>query len=170
MSSLDPQTQQVIDDLRLEPHPEGGFFREVYRSPMSIPPALLPPVYSASRALVTVIHFLLPAGQVSHFHRLRSDEIWFHHRGLPLRAYQLGTDGKWGENVLDGLSIPHLLFPKEVWFAAEPDGEAGFSLCSCLVAPGFDFADFELADADALVKVCPAREEVLRRLCLFPKR
>jgi len=169
MSPLDPETKQVIDDLQLKAHPEGGFFREVYRSPLSLPPSLLPPAYNGPRDLVTVIHFLLPAGQASHFHRLRSDEIWFHHRGLPLRTYRLDAAGRWEEALVDGLAVPHIHFPAEVWFAAEPEGEGGFSLCSCLVAPGFDFADFELADADELVKEWPEREEILRRLCLFPR-
>ncbi len=162
----------IIRSLGLVRHPEGGYFREVFRSPIPIPPTLLPSerCYPEKRSLATVIHFLLPRGDVSHFHRLRSDEIWFHHRGSPVRIHALPT----GEDssvkmVLDGLDQPHHLIPAGTWFAAEVEpGPEPFALCSCLVAPGFDFSDFELAEAENLSGAYPEHSALIKRLC--PKR
>ncbi len=131
----------LIESLGLEAHPEGGFFRETFRSAVELP------AYGETRSAVTSILFLLPTGARSRLHRVRSDELWLHQRGDDLRL-QVGD-----EACVLGSSAPALLqaaVPAGTWQAAEAlPGEHGFVLVGCVVAPGFDFADFEMADEGA---------------------
>lgn len=130
-------------DLALQPHPEGGWYAETYRHPTTTATP------AGARSLGTAIHFLLLPGESSAWHRVASDELWFHHRGGPLRLWLGGdadTPGKADEHLL-GPDVsagerPQLLVPAGHWQAARPVDEA--VLVSCVVVPGFDFADFEL--------------------------
>ena len=130
--------------LDLQPHPEGGWYAETYRH------AADTETPAGRRSLATAIHFLLLPGESSAWHRVASDELWFHHRGGPLRLW-LGGDGDepgspteelLGPDVAHG-QRPQLLVPAGHWQAARPVDEA--VLVSCVVVPGFDFADFTLA-------------------------
>lgn len=134
------------------PHPEGGFYRETFRSPVTLD---LPD--GRRRAASTAIHYLLPSGARSTWHRLASDEVWHHYGGGALHLHLLGT----GTRRLDQ-SAPQAVVPAGVWQAAEPEGEA--VLCGCTVAPGFDFADFELGREETLVAAYPDQEALIRRL------
>jgi hypothetical protein len=136
----------------LIPHPEGGFYRETFRSPLRL---ALPD--GRTRAASTAIYYLLPPGSFSAWHQVDSDEVWHHYVGGPLRLYLLGK----GERRLDG-DHPQAVVPAGVWQAAEPAGEA--ALCGCTVAPGFDFADFRMGDPDTLVQTYPSEAELIRRL------
>ncbi|GAB2710797.1 hypothetical protein GCM10027089_38170 [Nocardia thraciensis] len=148
--SLDRRSQ-LVDALDLLPHPEGGWFRETWRSAHTFTPA----GYPGARAAGTAIYYLLGPGEQSVWHRVRSDEIWLWHTGLPL-ALTLGGDGPrpdaterhiLGGDVLSG-QIPQLLVPAGWWQSAVPlAGDADEVLVSCLVSPGFDFADFDPPDA-----------------------
>jgi predicted cupin superfamily sugar epimerase len=140
--------REVIARLDLRPHPEGGWFREVHRSP---DPVDTP---HGARAAITSIYFLLEAGQVSRWHVVASDEIWHHHHGAPLEllAYQPDS-GEFRRRVLGSprdAQEPIGIVPAGVWQAARSQG--GFSLMGCDVGPGFDFADFrfvaDLTDHD----------------------
>ena len=143
---------EVVRRLGLLPHPEGGFYRETYRSALTLD---LPG--GRRRAAATAIHYLLPAGTWSAWHRVASDEVWHHYDGGALRLHLLGS----GTRRLHR-GEPQLLVPAGVWQAAEP--EDGPVLCGCTVAPGFDFADFELGHADDLVAAYPEDEALIRRL------
>ena len=147
---LDPD--EVVRRLRLSPHPEGGFYRETFRSPslLSLPDGRM-------RAASTAIYYLLPPGSYSGWHQVASDEGGQHYDGGPLRLYLLGR----GEQRLDA-ARPQVVVPAGVWQAAEPEGEA--VLCGCTVAPGFDFADFRLGDADTLLGEFPSEAALIRRL------
>jgi len=134
------------------PHPEGGFYRETFRSQL-----LLSLPDGRERSASTAIYYLLPPGTFSAWHRVASDEVWHHYAGGPLRLYLLGQ----GERRLDS-GHPQAVVPAGVWQAAEPVGDA--VLCGCTVAPGFDFADFRIADRDALIRDYPAEAELIRRL------
>ena len=127
------------DDLHLQPHPEGGWYVETYRHVDGVETA------AGTRSLGTGIHFLLNPGESSAWHRVASDELWFHHRGGPLRLF-LGGDGEEPADVVEHILGPdaayQVLVPAGVWQAARPVGEA--VLVSCVVVPGFDFADFTL--------------------------
>jgi len=134
--------------LDLQPHPEGGWFRQTWRSTHEFNPQ----GYDGARSSATAIYFLLHPGEESHWHVVRSDELWFWHGGGALRL-RLGGDGTApaGEptTVLLGTDLaagqrPQALVPGGVWQAAAPVGDQPV-LVSCVVAPGFEFADFRLA-------------------------
>ena len=127
-------------DLDLQPHPEGGWYTETYRHVDGVERP------EGERSLGTAIYFLLLPGESSAWHRVTSDELWFHHRGGPLRLF-VGdspddyTEHRLGSEVGEG-QRPQLLVPAGAWQAARPVDEA--VLVSCVVVPGFDFADFTL--------------------------
>lgn len=138
-------------DLELSPHPEGGWFRETWRSDLTIDRATLPPGYTGPRSAGTAILFLLMPGQQSAWHTVRSAELWLHHRGGPLlldigpeqhsaTTHLLGSDISEGEH-------PQVLVPPGHWQRARPRDHRPV-LVSCVVVPGFDFADFALDSAD----------------------
>lgn len=134
--------------LDLDPHPEGGFFRETWRSDLTLTAPALPPLYDGPRAAGTAILFVLLPGQESEWHTVRSAELWLHHRGSPV-ALQFGAEPDSAITHLLGSDIeagqcPQLLVPPGYWQRARPQGDEP-SLVSCVVVPGFDFADFELA-------------------------
>lgn len=136
--------KELIAKLGLQPHPEGGWYRETWRAEAS----------DGDRAGGTAIHFLLEAGQRSHWHKVDAAEIWLFHSGDPLRLSLAESEAGpvrsvvLGSQVLSGHDVQHVVQPGE-WQAAEPApvGPAGYSLVSCVVVPGFDFAGFTLAPA-----------------------
>jgi 4-nitrophenyl phosphatase len=157
-----------IENLGLQAHPEGGFYREVYRSGESIPRSALPARFPGDRVFATAIHFLLPSGGFSAFHRIRADEQWHYQAGGGLHIHMLGPGGEYrverlGPDPREGDRLC-VVVPAGVWFAAEPVAGAAFSLVSCVVAPGFEFDDFELARRAALAASFPRYEDVVRRL------
>lgn len=144
-----PDVRDLIQSLDLQVHPEGGFYRETWRSNLILPQSALPEVYTSDRSAGTAILFLLPTGHHSRWHRVKSAELWFHQAGDPLElkiaaliepeppAIYLGRD-----RCFQAVVPPHW------WQKAQPlDGNAGYSLVACVVVPGFDFADFELIGA-----------------------
>ena len=133
--------------LGLSPHPEGGWFRETWRSELTISQSALPPEYTGSRSAGTAILFLLMPGQQSAWHTVRSAELWFYHRGSPL-LLEVGREQFTATTHLVGADIlasqePHVVVPPGYWQRARPRDEEP-SLVSCVVVPGFDFADFAL--------------------------
>jgi uncharacterized protein len=145
--SAAPEQTSLVEQLELAPHPEGGWFRETWRSPMSVEP----PGYPGSRSAATAIYFLLHPGEQSRWHVVRSAEIWLWHHGGPLELW-LGGDGEAPstepEQVILGPDLaagqrPQAVVPGGVWQAAAPAGSDPV-LISCVVAPGFDFADFRM--------------------------
>ncbi|MCS6770583.1 MAG: cupin domain-containing protein [Kiritimatiellae bacterium] len=157
--------QDLIGMLQLVPHPEGGWYREVYRSSELIPADALPLRYGAPRAFATSIYFLLEAGQFSAFHRLRSDELWFHLAGGDLDVHCLTPNGALETLRLGPGSLRwQAVVQQGTWFAALAANDAAFSLAACVVAPGFDFADFELADRAQLAAQFPHHASLIERL------
>ena len=134
--------QNLIRKFNLEPHPEGGYYRETWRSPHEVRPE----GYPAPRAAGTAILFLLPAGEKSRPHRVRSDELWLFHRGDPIRLTLTSPDGTQEVKTL-GLEQPQVVVPGGYVQEAEPSEDSeGYALVSCVVVPGFDFEDFELLE------------------------
>lgn len=138
----------MIVQLQLQPHPEGGHYRETYRAPELVPTPRGP------RAASTAILFLLGAGEHSCWHRIAADELWHHHGGGTLVIHELAPSGQMrsthlGLNLSTGAQPQHAV-PAGTWFAAEPLPGSSWSLVGCTVAPGFDFADFELARPEQL--------------------
>lgn len=157
-----------IARLGLAPHPEGGWFRETYRAVETIPAAGLPERFTGDRSFSTAIYFLLESGQFSALHRIKSDELWFFHAGAPLSIHCLTVDGQHRALTLgpnpnrdEGLQA---IVPAGSWFGAQPLAADSFSLVSCTVAPGFDFADFEMGSRDELLALFPQQREIIVRL------
>jgi uncharacterized protein len=158
---MNDDARAVVTALGLAPHPEGGFFRETFRAPLVVGAAQGP------RAASTAIYFLLPAGAFSALHRVRSDEVWHHYDGDPVELYTLNDDGE-ARVVRLGCDLargdrPQMVVPAGVWQAAVPVGKR-FSLCGCTVAPGFEFADFEMPPRAELLARFPAARELVERL------
>ena len=151
--TLNPSVQQLIDRLRLVPHPEGGFYRETHRSPLEIES----PRHGGMRHAFTSIHFLLAGGQYSAWHRVASEESWFFHQGCDLEVHSLLPFTDTQTPVVQTQRIGaacgrfELTIPANCWFAAEPVEADSYTLVSCVVAPGFVFEDFELASRQHLI-------------------
>ncbi|HEX6245637.1 MAG TPA: cupin domain-containing protein [Polyangiales bacterium] len=159
--------QILIETLGLKPHPEGGFYVETFRAPLQIDSHAHPGPRNAS----TAIYFLLRRQDFSAFHRVRSsDELWHYYAGDPLELYLIDADSRLRIERL-GLAFaegerPQALAPRDVLQAAAvADGPHGFTLCGCTVAPGFDFADFELPPRGVLRAQHPAHASLFDRLC-----
>ena len=161
-----------INHLKLQEHPEGGFFREVYRSGEFIQKKGLPGRYSSFRSFSTSIYFLLKGTQFSAFHRLKSDEIWHFYTGCPLILYIILGNGKLlTVNLGRDPSREELLqfaIPKGSWFAARPADNNSYSLLGCTVAPGFDFDDFEMGGMENLTSRYPQHRKLIATLTILP--
>jgi len=160
---------QLITEYSLQPHPEGGWYCQTYKSDERIAASALPQRFSGSRPISTAIYFLLEEGNFSAFHRIKSDECWHFYTGDPLLVYEIQADGEMKTITLGNDSRKGQLFqyvvPANCWFASQPAPGSTFSFVGCTVAPGFDFEDFELAEADVLAGLYPQHENIIRQLC-----
>lgn len=159
---------QFIDELGLERHPEGGWFRETYRAKETVSPAALPQQFNSERSFCTAIYFLLEKGTVSALHRIKSDELWHFYAGARLTIHVITPEGDYWSLLL-GADLPggdsfQAVVPAGCWFGTELSGEGDFSLVGCTVAPGFDFADFALGTRAELQQQFPAHTEIIQRL------
>ena len=149
--------KNLIQKLELQPHPEGGWYRETYRSAETMTNK-----NGEKRNVCTAIYFLLEGNDKSHFHRIQADETWFFHCGEPLEILLIegGNLRKvlLGNDILKG-EVPQFVIPSRTWFAARIKTGTGFSLVSCTVAPGFEFLDFELGKREILLTHFPALSE-----------
>lgn len=158
-----------IHTLRLTRHPEGGAFRETYRSELVLPKSVTGDAYQGDCAASTCIYFLLEPGDISAFHRIVSDEIWHFYSGDPLIIWEIDQSGRLsryllGNDIAGGASFQYVIRGGS-WFASEPaSAERGYSLCGCTVAPGFSFADFELAEKNTLSSQYPEHAALINRL------
>jgi len=163
--SLSTEARAIADLLGLVPHPEGGYYRETFRAPLAwTPPYTSPP---AARSASTAIYFLLPAGTFSAWHRIRSDEVWNHYRGAALEIHTLNDGGEHTVHLL-GADVergqrPQAVVPAGLLQGARPVGE-GYALVGCTVAPGFDFADFEMPGRAALTRRFPRHRALIEAL------
>lgn len=153
MSSRDPRPAQLIERLGLQPHPEGGWYREVHRSARQVQPA----DDRSARSALTTIYFLLGHGEHSRWHRVRSDEAWHFYEGEPLELFCAPPDTDRVERIVLGAAAasdgPVHVVPAGWWQAARPLG--AYALTGCTVAPGFVFEDFSFLadDENALARV-----------------
>jgi uncharacterized protein len=156
-----------IKHLNLIPHPEGGYYKSTYDSDSELE------IIGNKRKLFTSIYFLLRSEDVSHFHRLKSDELWYFHGGSSLSVHVIDEGGDYKEIKL-GLNleageVPQFLVPKNSIFGSSVMEEGTFSLVGCMVSPGFDFEDFELFSQDELLEVYPQHEDIIEKLALKKK-
>jgi hypothetical protein len=159
--------EELIETLRLEKHPEGGWYREIYRSPERIAPHCLSGRHEGERCLCTHIFFLLRGNDISRFHRLQSEELWHHYQGSPLTLHTLTpqhghTPLSLGPHTHPG-AAPCVVIPAQTWFAAHCDDPDSYTLVGCTVFPGFEFSDFELARRNALVEQYPSYRALIDR-------
>lgn len=157
-----------IEKLNLLSHPEGGYYREVYRSEGVIPQNCLPQEYKGERNYATSIYFLLGHEDISSFHRLKSDELWYYHSGETLSIYIIDNSGslsikKLGPNIEEGDQF-QVIIPAGSIFGAKINSGKNYTLMGCAVAPGFNFSDFELMANKTLHKIYPQHKEVINML------
>lgn len=152
-----------ISKLNLQPHPEGGYYKEVFRSEQYVSRE----GSDFLRQACTSIYYLLEDEDFSGFHRIMSDEIWYFHQGVPLNVHVIAENGEYRMSELSGSSTGSLslVVPAGLWFAADIPSKSGYSLVSCAVAPGFDFSEFEMADKSELLRSYPFHEALFNRLC-----
>lgn len=163
------KAKKYIEKLELIRHPEGGYFKEVYRSKETLSKECLNELYIGERNTSTSIYFLLEGENKSHFHKLLSDEIWHFYDGSSAAIYLLKDGRKEIKKIglnLDDEEYPQVLIPKNTWFAAETLQKNSFILVGCTVSPGFDFQDFKLAGKDELLKDYPSESELIERFTL----
>ena len=154
-----------IDKLQLLPHPEGGWYKEVYRSEEEIQNDSLPHGFKGSRSYMTSIYFLLGKKDISRFHILGSDEIWYYNQGCSCTIQMIDKAGNYSNATAGPEGEMQVIIPNNTYFAAEvnPSKEADFILVSCAVAPGFDFQDFRLVEQQELEALCPTQRELISR-------
>ncbi|HEY3403280.1 MAG TPA: cupin domain-containing protein [Ohtaekwangia sp.] len=156
-----------IKHLDLQAHPEGGFYKETYRSTEGITQEGLPDRFSGDRSFSTAIYFLLRSEDRSVFHRIKSDELWHFHAGGPLHIYVLQGDKlvthKLGPDPEKGESL-QVVIPARCWFGGKVAVENSYTLSGCTVSPGFDFQDFEIADRNHLLRTFPAQRNIIELL------
>jgi uncharacterized protein len=158
----------IIGKLQLTKHPEGGWYREVYRSDEQLPSSTLPHRYQSAHCFSTSIYYLLENDDFSAFHRIASDETWHFYLGGPLIIYCIYPDGSvrqilLGNNLTDG-QILQFTIPRNCWFAARNYNTESFSLVGCTVSPGFEFSDFELGSRMLLAELLPQHNSIISEL------
>lgn len=157
--------EYLIETLQLQPHPEGGYFKETYRSETEIGSDSLSENYEGSRNTSTAIYFLLTSDQFSAFHKIEQDELWHFHLGSTIELHTLSPEGihkthRIGNELIAGDQL-QLTVPGNHWFAARALGDDAWALVSCTVAPGFDFRDFILAKQADLSALFPQHSDVI---------
>ena len=153
--------KEIVERLGLQEHPEGGFYKETYRSNQTIETDK-----NVYRNISTAIYFLLENENKSLFHRIKSDELWFFHQGEALEIVFI-KEGVLntiilGNNLENG-EVVQATIPANTWFASSVNNLKGYSFVSCTVAPGFDFADFELAKREDLINEFPNLKEAIEK-------
>lgn len=159
--------QQLIEQFGLIPHPEGGCYKETYRSTEFISKQALPERFTGQRFHSSAIYFLLVQGNFSAFHRIKSDECWHFYAGDTLCVHMISPSGQLTTIYLGNKpgTVYQYVVPAGYWFASETAPGGSFSFVGCTVAPAFDFADFELADSNTLAQQFPQHSEIIQRLC-----
>lgn len=162
------KVKAIIDQLNLEAHPEGGYFKEEYRSEGTIHPGSDETVYPAGRNFATSIYYLLEGTDTSSFHRIRSDETWHFYTGSSATIHIIHPDSLYearylGPELSKGQSY-QITIPGRSWFGVSVDKKDSFMLAGCTVAPGFDFKDFEMGDPYKLKQAFPEHTAIIDQL------
>lgn len=162
------ELQAWVTKLGLTPHPEGGYYKRTFEANESITDNELSVTYEGERKLYTSIYFLLTSEDVSHFHRLKSDELWYYHAGSALTVHVIHENGEY-EALKLGINLemgeaPQILVKKNSIFGSSVMEKDTCSLVGCMVSPGFDFQDFEMFTQDELLQDYPQHEEIIRKL------
>lgn len=167
VSEIMRNAEYWVKNLGLEAHPEGGFFKEIYRSAESIAKEALPERFNGDRVFSTSIYYLLDNDNVSLFHRIKQDEVWHFYEGDSLTIHCISTDGQYlkkllGKNIEAG-ELFQVIVRAGDYFAAEVNDKSSFGLVGCTVSPGFDFEDFELPSREDLLNAFPEHQKTIER-------
>lgn len=157
-----------VSKLGLTPHPEGGYYKRTFESDERINDNELSVNFEGVRKLYTSIYFLLTSEDVSHFHRLKSDELWYYHGGSSLSIHVIDESGEYqeiklGMNLDEG-EVPQVLVKKNSIFGSSVSEKDTCSLVGCMVSPGFEFRDFELFSQKELLDKYPQHQEIIMKL------
>ena len=160
-----PTAKYWITKLALQPHPEGGYFREIYRASEQIPAAALPARYRGPRSFSTSIYYLLASTQISALHRLASDEQWHFYDGNALLLFLITPDGslsevRLGRHAATGEQFQSVI-PAGTWMGARLASRRGHALIGCSVAPGFEFKDFVAGQRSDLMARFPRHRKLI---------
>lgn len=165
---MNEKAKYYIDKLKLQKHPEGGYYNEIYRSDEIFKAVVLPERYIGDRAFSTSIYFLLDGKDISAFHKLQSDEIWHFYDGCPVKVSIITPQRSLEERILgynlDNKESLQTVINKHSWFGAELVDKSSFSLIGCTVSPGFDFQDFEMGNRTKLLEEFPEYSDTILRL------
>lgn len=157
-----------IKQLGLTEHVEGGAFKEMYRAQNTIPHTYLPSAFKGERNYSTAIFFLLQHGQFSALHRIASDEVWHFYEGDTLEIIDITPQGQLTRHLLgrnpEAGEVFQCVIKAGNWFGSRVAGAGEYALVGCTVAPGFDFADFELATRQQMLQQFPLHENVIKEL------
>lgn len=160
--------ETIIQQLELSPHPEGGYFKETYRSKGTISEADLGAPYEGKRNIATSIYFLLHSETFSAFHKIHQDEQWHFYKGAVIKLHIIAPNGDyWYKDIGNDLSqgqVPQYMVLGGHWFAAEVPAKDSFALAGCTVAPGFNFKDFHMPKRTELTTLFPQHSSLIKRL------
>lgn len=159
-----PTSEELIKNLGLQPHPEGGWFKETYRCASSFDGN---GDFPAGRSYATSIYFLITSDSFSALHRIKSDETWHFYEGDPFEIVEITPNGKLISTCI-GKGNYQYTVPQGHWFGSRVLAGGEWSLVGCTVAPGFDFRDFDLADREALIKDFPDHANVIHQMTRVP--
>ena len=167
---MEQESKYWIEKLGMQKHPEGGYYKEVYRSDEIISHQTLPSRFEGDRCFSTSIYFLLESNSFSAFHRIKSEEIWHFYKGTSLTLFIITEDGRLilmqlGDNIDNGEHL-QIVVPRNAWFAAQVNTNSSFTLVGCTVSPGFDFNDFELADCSKLCEEFPQYKKNIKKMTI----
>jgi len=166
--SINLEIKALVKQFDLLPHPEGGFYKEVYRSNTFISAEELSPEFDGARNYCTSIYFLLTSENFSGFHRIKQDEVWHFYGGASLIVHVIDSLGNYSANRIgmdfSAGEVPQFVVPAGAWFASSVAISDNYSFVGCTVAPGFDFNDFELAERNKLVALFPQHSEIISAL------
>jgi predicted cupin superfamily sugar epimerase len=156
---LNKDAARWIKKLKLEKHPEGGYFKQTYQSDLIVNIA----GYEGPRRIATAIHYLLVGNEFSAFHRIKSDEMWHYYAGSSLTIYEI-NDGKLSKIKIGKgkREDPQFTIKANTWFAASLDDKS-YCLLGCTVSPGFDYRDWELGNREELVRMYPQHKKTIER-------
>ncbi len=162
------KAKKIIELLKLTKHPEGGYYRQVYRSNEEIDGHYLPKRFNGSRSFSTSIYFLLTSDCFSAFHKINQDEGWHFYQGSPLNIHMIDEKGHYSSiqlgHELEKGQRPQFIVPAGCFFGASVINKDSFSLVGCTVAPGFEFDDFLLPNTHELLVKFPQHEAIIKRL------
>ncbi|WP_237274773.1 cupin domain-containing protein [Tenacibaculum ovolyticum] len=160
--------QAIINKFDLIEHPEGGFYKETYRSEGIIENKNLTPNFEGNRNYSTSIYFLLTSDKFSAFHKINQDEVWHFYNGSTLKLHMISPNGDYSfvliGNDIENNEIPQFVVPATYWFAAEIIKENSYAFTGCTVTPGFDFKDFVLPKRKELIALFPQHTAIITKL------